>query len=230
MKIHLVILATLIWNFCSRAQTFSLDHGVVTSIGGTANGDLLALNHFRTTTPVLIDQISVLWHPISATVSPTLTLYADPNGDGLPYDLVPLLIWQFSIPRGVVILNNTTAQTYDVTPTLVTGSFFVGAFLSDAESSFDPGIGIDSSRATAGQSWILENTSLGHMNLNSPQSSATMIAPLDNFVLANHIIRAHYVVPEPSAAALLALASGLAFGRFRKHRKRVKIPCLTNTY
>ena len=77
-----------------QAGTFSLDDGSVDTFGGTPGGDLLALNHFDTGgRTVVIDQISVLWNPLSAAVSPTVALYSDPDGDGNPSDASPLLIY-----------------------------------------------------------------------------------------------------------------------------------------
>jgi hypothetical protein len=200
-----------------NAQVFSLDRGIVSGLGGTPGGDLLVLNHFNTgADSVYIDQISVLWNPISSTVSPKVALYADPNGDGNPSDLVPLRITPIYIPPNVVILNNTTVQDYPITPTLVSGSFFVGAFLSDREMSFDPAFGYSSPAVALNQSWIIENTVAGRLDMLSPATTCTTLAPLDYYIPANHMLRAHYtVVPEPSAG-LLGLLAGLLTLRCRR--------------
>jgi hypothetical protein len=165
---------------------------------------------------VYINEISVLWNPISARVSPTVVLYSDPNGDGNPMDMVPLRITPIYIPPSVVVLNNTTHQVYSITPTIVTGSFFVGAFLSDREFSFDPVIGVDTSHPLSNQSWIFENTTLGGLNLSSPQTTSTTIAPLNQYLAGNHMIRARYTpVPEPSA---FFLAGMFVIGTYMRHR------------
>lgn len=207
MRKRLLSLVILLFAAVVQAQLFTLDDGSVDSFGGTASGDFLALNHFNTGgTPVLIDEIRVLWNPISSTVFPTVALYSDPNGDGNPSDMAPLLIQSISIQSGVVILNNTTVQSYSVPPTLVNGSFFVGAYLSDREPSFNPAIGVDRAHLAPFQSWIIENSSAGNLNLSNPIATSTLRTPLDTYVAGNHMIQAHFVpVPEPSSGLLLAL-------------------------
>src|SRR5437667_7465760 len=178
-----------------QAGTFSLDDGSVDTFGGTPGGDLLALNHFDTGgRTVVIDQISVLWNPLSAAVSPTVALYSDPDGDGNPSDASPLLIYPIDIPPRIVILNNTSHQAYDIPATSVAGSFFVGAYLSDGDS-FDPVIGVDLSHPQPNQSWIIENTSPpAHLDLEAPAATSTLVAPLDRYLNGNHMIRARYTV------------------------------------
>src|SRR6185503_16426521 len=106
------------------ADVFSLDDGSREISGGTPGGDLLALNHFDTAgRTVLIDQISVFWGSLSRSVSPTVALYADPDGNGNPNDAVLLLIYPISIPANVVILGQAF-NDYSVPPTAVRGSFF----------------------------------------------------------------------------------------------------------
>lgn len=190
-----------------HAQLFTWDDGTVENAGGTRGGDLLALNHFNTgATPVLIDEIRVLWHPISSSVIPTVALYADPNGDGNPSDITPLLIHAISIPPNLTIINTATVQTYAIPQTQVSGSFFVGAYLSHHDASPFPRIGIDFSYRGPGQSWIIENSTAGLLSLGNPVATSTMTSPLDRFVAANHMIQAHYVpVPEPSSWVLLAV-------------------------
>ena len=195
----------------AHAQLFTWNDGTVENHGGTSSGDLLALNHFNTGgTPVHIDEIRVLWNPISSRVSPTVTLYADPNGDGDPSDMTPLLIQPISIPPNVTILNNTTVQSYLVPSTEVSGSFFVGAYLSDKDLSFTPRIGVDLAYLGPNQSWIIENSTAGLLNLANPVGTSTLKTRLDTFIAGNHMIQAHYVpVPEPSVGVLLMIAIGL---------------------
>ena len=173
--IRLVVLSSLFWSVVTHAQLFTWDDGSVNTFGGTASGDLLALNHFNTGgSPVLIDEIRVLWNPISSTVKPTVTLYSDPNGDGNPSDMAPLLIRQISIPANVVILNNTSVQSYSIPVTQVSGSFFVGAYLSDRELSFNPVIGVDLAYLGPNQSWVIENSTAGLLNLMNPIGTSTL--------------------------------------------------------
>jgi hypothetical protein len=187
--------------FAGRALEFALDDGAVNTFGGTPGGDLLALNQFHTGgQTVVIDQISVLWNPISRTVSPAVALYADPNGDGHPSDAVPLIVHHISVPANVVILNNSSLQHFPIPPTTVNGSFFVGAFLADRESSFDPVIGVDTSNPKPNRSWIIENTS-GGLDLERPAATSTLVAPLNAFVNGNHMIRARYTVLPADAFA-----------------------------
>lgn len=187
--------------FAAAALEFSLDDGSVNLFGGTPGGDLLALNQFHTGgQTVVIDQISVLWNPLSRTVSPAVALYADPNGDGNPSDAVPLIVHHISIPANLVILNNSSLQHYPIPPTTVNGSFFVGAFLADREPGFDPVIGVDTSNPKPNRSWIIENTS-GGLNLEQLAATSTLVAPLNQFVNGNHMIRARYTVLPADAIA-----------------------------
>lgn len=192
----------------ARAQLFTLDDGSVNTFGGTPSGDLLALNHFNTGgSPVLIDEILVLWNPISSTVKPTVALYSDPNNDGNPSDMMPLLIQPISIPPNLVILNNTSVQGYSIPATQVSGSFFVGAYLSDKEPSFNPVFGIDLAHLGPNQSWIIENSTAGLLNLANPTGTSTLMTRLETFIAGNHMIEAHYrPVPEPSSCTMLVLS------------------------
>lgn len=200
----LAVLAMTLYSNAGRAQyVFTYDNGTANSGGGEPGGDLLALNHFNTGgSPVLVTQIGVLWNPISASVHPTVALYSDPNGQGNPSGMQPLLIQPIYIQPGVVVLNNTSVQYYSITPTVVQGSFFVGAFLSDQNNS-SPVIGVDTSGSGPGQSWVIENTSAGHLSLQHPVATASDWENLDVFVSGNHVIHAVYSpVPEPSAEIL----------------------------
>jgi hypothetical protein len=216
-----VIAGTLLWTMAAPAAQFYMDDGSVNSFGGTSNGDCLSLNHFNTGgATVMIDQISVLWNPLSSQVHPAVALYSDPNGDGNPSDMVLLTIQQIYIPPNVVILNNTTLQSYSITPTLVTGSFFVGEFLSDRTSD-DPMTGLDSAHLAPYQSWIIENSIAGGMNLQNPIATSTLVTPLDTFVAGNFMLRANYtVVPEPGTLGLASLVTLIMVARNR----RVSLP------
>jgi hypothetical protein len=191
----IIFTAILVLPLTGVGAVFSLDDGTVDASGGTPGGDLLALNHFDTGgRTVVIDQISVLWNPISSAVSPTVALYLDPNGDGNPNDAVPLVIVPFYIPGNLVILNNTTLQDYAIPATVVAGSFFAGAYLSDGAGGFDPIIGVDMSHPQPNQSWILENTSWGRLDLEAPAATSTSVAPLNQYISGNHMIRARYTI------------------------------------
>jgi hypothetical protein len=187
---------------------FSLDNGTPNQFGGEPSGDILALNHFNTGGSIdLITEIGVLWNPISANVDPTVALYSDPDGDGNPSDMQPLLIQPIAIQHGVVILNNTSVQFYSIPPTEVTGSFFVGAFLSDQNHS-SPVIGVNTPGLGPGQSWVIENSTAGRLNLQNPIATASDWENLDAFVNGNHMIEAVYTtVPEPSSICLIVVGS-----------------------
>lgn len=202
-----VVLVPLLWLVATQAQLYTVDDGSVETFGGTSSGDLLALNHFSTgPSPVVIDEIRVLWNPISSTVAPTVALYSDPNGDGNPSDMTPLVIQPISIPPSVVVLNNTTVQGYSIPATLVSGSFFVGAYLSDGESSFNPVIGVDLAHLAPHQSWIIENSRAGALSLQNPIGTSTSRSYLDTYVAGNHMIEAHFTpVPEPPCIVLFAV-------------------------
>ncbi|MBI3849394.1 MAG: immunoglobulin domain-containing protein [Verrucomicrobia bacterium] len=194
MLAFFVSLAVQLLPAAIQAEQFSLDDGTVNTFGGTPGGDFLALNHFHTAgRTVAINQISVIWNPLSSRVFPTVALYSDPDGDGNPSDARPLMIYPIFITPNVVILNNTSFQSYDIPATTVTGSFFVGAYLSDRDSGFDPAIGVDLSHPQPGQSWIVENSSgVGLLDLQEPIATSTLVTPLNTYVNGNHMIRARY--------------------------------------
>jgi hypothetical protein len=202
-----IIAALIVLCATAQADVFSWDDGSVDTFGGTSAGDLLVLNHFVTgPNPVIISAIRVLWNPLSTTVHPAVALYKDPNGDGNPSDMVPLLIHFVPLQPGVVYLNNGTLQGVAIPETMVEGSFFVGAYLSDQEISFDPSIGVDQSYLGPNQSWIIENSSAGALSLQDPIGTSTLRTPLETFIAGNHMVEAVYTpVPEPCTAILLAV-------------------------
>lgn len=182
-----------------RADVFSLTDNTMETSGGTPGGDLLALNHFDTAgRTVAINEISVAWGPLSSAMSPTVALYSDPNGDGNPADAELVMSYPIYIPGGVVILSGSSYQSYTIPTTVVAGSFFVGAYVSDRDGGFTPSVSVDTSHPQPSQSWIIENTSVGGLDLESPAASSTLVAPLNNYINGNHMIRATYsVLPGP---------------------------------
>jgi hypothetical protein len=222
MRRFLSILAALLLTHTVQAGLFSMTDGSAETWGGTSNGDGLSLNHFNTGGPaVVIDQINACWNPLSALVSPTLVLYSDPNGDGSPSDAQLLLRFTLSIQPGVVLLNQTL-QSYSIPPTTVTGSFFVGTFLSDRDSSINPHIGIDTSTPQYGQSWIIENSrGAGLLDLNNPIMTSSLFTRLNTYINGNFMIEAQYsVIPEPSTGCLAAVLLGCATALRRVRCKR----------
>jgi hypothetical protein len=216
------IVAGLLLPVSVQADIFSLDDGSPETWGGTTGGDCLALNHFNTGgQTVVIDQISLCWNPLSSRVSPTLAIYSDPNGDGNPSDLRLLARYLIYIQPGVVILNQSV-QNYSIAPTTVTGSFFVGNYLSDTESGFNPTTGIDTTPPSyMGQSWIIENSrGTGLLDLNNPIGTSSLVTRLDTYISGNFIIEAHYsIIPEPCFACLFALGL-LGTATFRRSIKQ----------
>lgn len=215
-----VTLAVTLCVGAAQAQLLTLDNGTVGTLGGESGGDLLALNHFNTGgTPGMVTSIGVLWNPISAAVAPTVAIYSDPDGNGNPSDMVPLLIQPIHITPGVVILNNTSVQWYSITPTVVSGSFFVGAFLSDKNHSTQ-GIGVCFANLGPGQSWVVENTVAGHLNLQNPISTASDWENLSVFTRGNHMIEATLSpVPEPATIVLL-ISGGLGCVLVQRRERR----------
>jgi hypothetical protein len=157
---------------------------------------------------------------------PRLALYSDPNGDGNPSDARLLLVSSIYIQPGVVLLNQSLQQ-YAITPTTVTGSFFVGACLSDADSGFHPKGGIDTSPPSyPGQSWIIENSrGFGLLDLNNPIGTSTLVTPLNTYINGNFIIEASYtLIPEPCLSCLFAMGLfGLATLRRATTNRGVQI-------
>lgn len=212
LKCMVVVLATVLCSGLARSQSHLFTYGVSPgAFGGEPSGDALALNHFDTGgSSVSITAIGVLWDPLSAGAHPTVALYSDPNGDGNPSDMQPLLIQPIYIQPNLVILDNTTPQFYSIPPTEVSGSFFVGAYLSDQNTS-SPVIGIDSSNRGPGQSWVIENSTAGRLSLQNPIGTAGDWENLNTLIAGNHIIEAVYSmsVPEPSPSWLFLFGSGI---------------------
>jgi hypothetical protein len=202
------VLAGLFLAVAVQAATFAWDDGSPETWGGTTGGDVLSLNHFNTGgQTVVIDTVSACWNPLSSRVLPKVALYSDPNGDGNPSDARLLLVSSIYIQPGVVLLNQSLQQ-YAITPTTVTGSFFVGDYLSDADSGFHPKSGIDTSPPSyPGQSWIIENSrGLGLLDLNNPIGTSTLVTPLNTYINGNFIIEASYtLIPEPALTCLFAM-------------------------
>jgi hypothetical protein len=212
LKCMAVVLVTVLCSGRVQGQSQLFTYGSSPgAFGGEPSGDALALNNFNTGgSPVWVTEIGVLWNPLSAGAHPTVALYSDPNGDGNPSDMQPLLIQPIYIPPHVVVLNNGSAQFYSIPPTEVSGSFFVGAYFSDQNNS-SPQIGIDLSNRGQGQSWVFENSTSGRLSLQNPIGTASDWENLDTIVSGNHIIEAMYTtsVPEPLPAWLFLFGSGI---------------------
>jgi hypothetical protein len=207
----LVFYAMLNCGLGARADLFTWADGSPEIFGGTASGDVLVLNHYISATPVLIDQVFVSWPELSVNVHPAVALYADPNGDGNPFDMTPIAIFPIFMQPGVVILNGSSIDGYDVSPTLVDGSFFLGAFISDQERDFDPSNGIDLTHLGPGQSWIIENRIAGALDLNNPIATSTLVTSLENYIGGNFILEAHFAAASPVPEGGLSSCAAMAF-------------------
>lgn len=114
------------------ACQYILDDGTIeNSIGLTAGGDIMWLNYFTATAGCeLINTIYASWGEMSNGGSCRVFIYEDPDDDGNPDDAVYLTeavttvqnAWPDYIPGYVL-----TFTTVSITPTLVSGGFFVAA-------------------------------------------------------------------------------------------------------
>jgi subtilisin family serine protease len=154
-------------------QKYTIDDGTAEdSIGLTNGGDVMWFNQFNAVAGFeTINSIAVAWGQIPANNQPTkLLIYEDPNDDGNPSDAV--LLRQVD----TTVLNPNTSQfrTVAVTPTTVSGSFFIAALFPNQLAGQFPAP-IDLSNPISGRSWLV-GSGAGQFNINN--LGANSIPPL----------------------------------------------------
>jgi hypothetical protein len=203
---------------------YRLDDGAAdTLVGLTApGGDLIWLNRFDPVPPfTLIRSIAVAFGGVPNGRPVTVALWADPNQDGNPSDAVLL-----ATAAGVVANSNTNAfKVYDIPLTSVSGTFFVGAMVTDFAPGGNPEFParLDWSAPVPNRSWVAFNwIGTGNLaNLSANLSPPRTVEQALGFG-GNWLVRADAVaVPGPSAVVLLGLGALGVLGYGWRRRERV---------
>lgn len=119
------------------------------SLGLTLGGDIMWLNYFTATSGCeMINSFSLTWGNMTNGVSCRLILYEDPDDDGNPDDAVYLTETSTTVQNA----NTNTFTTVNITPTVVSGGFFVAALVPNHASGEYPAPLDETSNAM--QSWL----------------------------------------------------------------------------
>lgn len=161
----------------------------------------------------VIHTISVAFGPnFAAGREVTVWLFDDPDDDFDPRNAVPLA----SVTLVPETLGGSTFNDFPITPTQVSGGFFVAA-LAFTERGVDRPAAMDSG-ARADRSWLFYNPATEGINVENLGANA-LARRVDDGVVpfpGAWMIRASgSAVPAPGAAALAAAAAGLALRRRR---------------
>ncbi|HEY5035542.1 MAG TPA: hypothetical protein VII74_00250, partial [Chthoniobacterales bacterium] len=140
----------------AHASQYALDDGSSeNSVGLTNGGDIIALNEF-TVTPGnnIITSIDMAWgtpafpDPSLNGLAYTAVLWSDPNGDGNPSDAMVL-----ATASGIVTGASTDIfELTPITPTAVSGNFFVGFIITGAAGQYPASL--DQSSADQMRSYV----------------------------------------------------------------------------
>lgn len=187
------------------------------SIGLTLGGDIMWLNYFTATAGCeVIHTISLTWGVMSNGGPCRLFIYEDPDDDGNPDDAVLL------IETGTTVVNaNTNIFTnVSITPTAVSGGFFIAALYQNQPSGEYP-CSMDETSYQA-NSWIAGAETAGTFDVNILTNN--ILAPVligDLGFGGNWLLRAEgsaQEVPVSDWAVIIGilLISGFSIYRFRR--------------
>jgi len=179
---------------------------------GGSGGDLLVLNRFVSQPDGNgIEEVSINWTGIASSFPATIVVYEDPNDDGDLSDLI--LLTELSVVTantGTNGVNSRTFTSYGIPNTLVSGDFYVGAYVQNMGGTDYP-FGYDTDSPAANTSYFFENTTAADMFLGDPNGTSNLQGWTENFISAgNFMIRANGAValppvPEPSTSLLAAM-------------------------
>jgi hypothetical protein len=144
-------------------EVYKIDDGTAeNSIGLTNGGDLIWLNQF-TVAPGFqtITSIALAWGQVPTGLPTKLLVYEDPNDDGNPNDAVLLR----QVDTTVANPDTNQFKTVTITPTTVSGSFFIAALLPNQQAGAFPAP-IDQTAPKSNRSWIA-GAGAGQFNINN---------------------------------------------------------------
>jgi hypothetical protein len=172
------------------ACQYILDDGTQeTSIGFTGDADVMWLNYFTTTAGCeMINTISLAWGVIDNGGSCRVILYEDPDDDGNPDDAVYLT----EATTTIVNANTDIFTNVSITPTLVSGGFFVAALTS---STYMWPAALDQS-TTQAKSWIVAEFIFGGFDVNNLMNNDFQPELIDNYYPGNWLLRAEGEAPN----------------------------------
>lgn len=145
----------------SKGCEYSVDDGGRdTSIGITGGGDILWLNSFSAQSGCEnIFRVSIAFGNVPDGTPVRIILYEDPNDDGNPNDAIYLT----EVATVVANSNIDIFNVVDITPTFVSGEFFVAAVIINQFTSVYPAA-IDQT-IDNGVSWVVGTPTPGMINI-----------------------------------------------------------------
>jgi hypothetical protein len=204
-----------------------MSFGIVDSNVPVATYDILWLNSFITQAPrEIIRSISLAWGTPTVASGNTgrlngltteVLLYSDPNNDGNPEDAVLLT----SALTTVTNQDTDIFTRVNITPTQVSGNFFVAALMRNLPLNNAFPATFDSSSPLPDRSWLLFTTSVTTPGIGINVDSLSGIRTIESFSTetarynGNWLLRAQgravpAVVPSPVLLpGLLALGLGV---------------------
>jgi len=133
----------------AAAQTYRIDDGTPgSSLSYAYPEDLCWLNRLNVTTPTEIRSVELMFGDVAPGTAVTVCVWRDLSGVGDPN--AALLV--SSVVSTVKNAAQQTFARYDVPPTTVNGSFFVGAVVT--VDGFDAPATMDPHTPTQGRAWV----------------------------------------------------------------------------
>ena len=216
LRYFLALFCCLLLGVPATAGTYSKDDGVSENdLGGGPPhpADLWWAQGF-TVQPgcELITSIEIAFGNMPDGLNVQLLLYDDPTNDLNPSDAVLLT----STLTTSMFSNTDTFVSVPITPTTVSGDFFVGALTSNTSTQFP--LALDQTMS-AMSLWVAENTNgvgtIDPMNVGGTSTFGPALADSVGFP-GNALIRATGV-PEPGTSAMVCLGWSV-LAQLRKRR------------
>ncbi len=211
----------------ARAQVLQIDDGTAeTAVGVTNNFPTAAyLNSFQTPAPgtTVVSAVQIAFGA-PGTTSPNpnglpimVYLWSDPNGDGNPSDAQVL-----GSVAGVISSANTNTFVSFALPfspqLITTQNFFVGFSFANIATPEPAPAGLDQTAPLANRSFA--GFYPGTFDPNNLGGNGGILAPIENYVPGNFLIRADLAaVPEPATVLGGALAVGALGWHFLRRRR-----------